>query len=336
MAISGVNTYNNAYENVYATKQKEETKETSAAQKKGDTENKGGLLNQLQDKYSNFDIMAGTFSKGQVSSSSKGFQGVMISSAYLSKAENDEKTAQDLDEMLSGVESAYNWLKNAFARDGLELVSCGYYIDENGKMGSYSVVEKKHSMFDGLAEQSEKSADRIKEKQEKAREEKRAARKEQEKKAEKERLENRYLREDAGMKVIYNVQEGQVRMSDAPGSYVDMGGWLKANDTDLYNQINELNQSIINHKDGEKHSAKFIELYTKAAKKILDAPSDTKKDGGYADWKEKVEKTKLPATFQNIKYNGFQSFLESLQNQSSLSNSWISGNINRFMKWLTV
>ena len=182
MAISGMNTYNNAYENMYATKQKEETKETSAAQKKGDTE--GGLLNQLQDKYSNFDITAGTFSKGQVSSSSKGFQGVMISSAYLSKAENDEKTAQDLDEMLSGVESAYNWLKNAFARDGLELVSCGYYIDENGKMGSYSVVEKKHSIFDGLAEQSEKNADRIKEKQEKAREQKKADEKKAEEKRE--------------------------------------------------------------------------------------------------------------------------------------------------------
>ena len=187
MAITGVNTYNNAYENMYATKQKEETKETSAAQKKGDTENKGSLLNQLQDKYSNFDITAGTFSKGQVSSSSKGFQGVMISSAYLSKAENDEKTAKDLDEMLSGVESAYNWLKNAFARDGLELVSCGYYIDENGKMGSYSVVEKKHGMFDGLTEQSEKSANRIKEKQEKAREQKKA----DEKKTEKEEAEEK-------------------------------------------------------------------------------------------------------------------------------------------------
>ena len=139
-----------------------------------------------------------------------------------------------------------------------------------------------------------------------------------------------------GGKVIYNVQKGKMRMSGAPGSYVDMEGWLKANDTELYNQINELNQSIINHKDGENHSAKFIELYTKAAKKILDAPSDTKKDSGYADWKEKVEKTKLPATFQNVKYNGFQSFLESLQNQSSLSNSWISGNISRFMKWLAV
>ena len=137
-----------------------------------------------------------------------------------------------------------------------------------------------------------------------------------------------------GGKVIYNVQEGQVRMSGAPGSYVDMEGWLKANDTELYNQINELNRSIINHKDGENHSAKFIELYTKAAKKIQDASSDTKKDSGYADWKEKVEKTKLPATFQNVKYNGFQSFLESLQNQSSLSNSWISANVSRFMKWL--
>ena len=137
-----------------------------------------------------------------------------------------------------------------------------------------------------------------------------------------------------GGKVINNVQEGKVRMSGAPGSYVDMEGWLKANDTELYNQINELNQSIINHKDRENHSAKFIELYTKAAKKILDASSGTKKDSGYADWKEKVEKTKLPATFQNVKYNGFQSFWESLQNQSSLSNSWISANVSRFMKWL--
>lgn len=136
-------------------------------------------------------------------------------------------------------------------------------------------------------------------------------------------------------KVVYNVQAGPVRMSGAPDSYVDMEDWLKANDTDLYNQINELNQSIINNKDGENHSAKFIELYTKAAKEILNASSDTKKDSEYADWQEKVKKTELPDTFKNVKYNDFHSFLKSLQNQSSLSNSWISKNINRFMKWLT-
>ena len=140
----------------------------------------------------------------------------------------------------------------------------------------------------------------------------------------------------ASGKVVYNTQEGQVRMSGAPSSYVDMESWLKANDTDLYNQINELNQSIINHRDGESHAAKFIELYTKAAKEILDASSDTKKDSDYADWKEAVEKTELPTTFQNVKYNNFQSFFDSLRNQSSLSDSWISENIGRFMKWLAV
>ena len=140
---------------------------------------------------------------------------------------------------------------------------------------------------------------------------------------------------DSG-KTVYNTQEGQVRMSGAPSNYVDMESWLKANDTDLYNQINELNQSIINGKDGESHAAKFIELYTKAAKEILNASSDTKKDSDYADWKEKIEKTELPATFKNVKYNDFQSFFASLQNQSSLSNSWISENLNRFMKWLNV
>lgn len=184
MAVTGVSNYNNVYENVYATK-KEETKETSASQKKEDAAKKNSYLSQLQDKYSNFDITAGTFSKGQISSKNKGFQGVMVSSAYLSKAENDGETAKKLDEMLSGVESAQKWLKNACERDGLELVSCGYFIDENGNMGSYSVVEKKHSMFDGLAEQSKKNADRIKEKQEKAKEQKKADEKKAEEKKEK-------------------------------------------------------------------------------------------------------------------------------------------------------
>lgn len=95
------------------------------------------------------------------------FNGVAISPAYLAKAENDEKTAKDLDEMLSGVEPAKKWLRDAFKRDGLELVSCGYYIDENGNMGSWSRVKKKDSMFDGLTKQREKDADRIRKKREK-------------------------------------------------------------------------------------------------------------------------------------------------------------------------
>lgn len=179
MAVTGVGNYN-TYENIYAAK-KEETNETSNAKK-------GSYLNQLQDKYSDFDITAGTFSKGQISSKNKGFQGVMVSSAYLAKAENDEKTAKDLDEMLSGVESAQKWLQNACERDGLELVSCGYFIDDNGNMGSWSVVKKKNSMFDGLAEQSQKTADRMKEKKAKEKQKKALEKKAEERKKEKEQL----------------------------------------------------------------------------------------------------------------------------------------------------
>ena len=157
----------------------------ASSTKKEDTENKGSLLSQLQDKYSTFGITEGTFSKNQISSQSKGFQGVMISSAYLAKAENNEKTAKELDEMLSGVEAAQKWKENAFKNDGLELISSGYYIDENGQMSSWSVVKKKDSIFDGLSEQSKKNADRIKEKQEKTQEQKKAdERKAEEKKAE--------------------------------------------------------------------------------------------------------------------------------------------------------
>lgn len=180
MAVTGISNYNNTYENIYAAK-KEETKETSNAKK-------GDYLSQLQDKYSDFDITAGTFSKGQISSKNKGFQGVMVSSAYLAKAENDEKTAKDLDEMLSGVESAQKWLQNACERDGLELVSCGYFIDDNGNMGSWSVVKKKNSMFDGLAEQSQKTADRMKEKKAKEKQKKALEKKAEERKKEKEQL----------------------------------------------------------------------------------------------------------------------------------------------------
>lgn len=170
MPITGAGNYNGAYEMIYAEKQSGEAKKPSDVQRKTDDKDKDSLQDKLRDKYSNLQITEGTFSQNMVSSG-RGFQGVMISPAYLSKAEKDGETAKKLDEMLSGVESAYKWLKNAFAKDGLELVSCGYYIDENGNMGSYSLVEKKHSMFDVLAKQSEENAERIKEKQEKAKEE---------------------------------------------------------------------------------------------------------------------------------------------------------------------
>lgn len=187
MAITGITNNYDRYSDYMNTT--EETTKTATSQNNADTGNKSSLLRQLQEKYSDFNISAGTFSQNQISSQSKGFQGVTISSAYLSKAGADEETAKKLDEMLSGVEDAYNWLKNAFKSEGLELVSCGYYIDENGNMGSWSVVEKKDSIFDGLIKQNEEAADRIKEKKEKDKEQKKIEEKKAEKKEQQEKRE---------------------------------------------------------------------------------------------------------------------------------------------------
>jgi hypothetical protein len=55
----------------------------------------------------------------------------------------------------------------------------------------------------------------------------------------------------------------------------------------------------------------------------------------YAAWKEEIDETKLPNVFSNVKYDNLQSFFVSLQNQSNLSNSWITESMNRFARWLS-
>ena len=210
MAMEITNSYNNVYGSAYAEKNKETKPSVSkevGALKQADKQDsvstskagsikkisKEEYLSELNKKYSDFEIGEGTFSKNQISAQGKGFQGVMINSAYLAKAQSNEKTAKELDEMLSGVATAQKWLEDAFKRDGLELVSCGYYIDENGNMGSWSVVKKKDSIFDGLTEQSEKDTERIKKKKEEKEKEKQEI---EEKKKEEKEIEKRETQGD--------------------------------------------------------------------------------------------------------------------------------------------
>lgn len=172
-----INSAYNNYANAVNSRE-QETKKTSKEK---------SALEKLQEKYSGFDIKTGVVTQSSISSSAKGFQGVTINSAFLAKAENDEETAKKLDEMLSGVEEAQKWKQNVLSKNGLNLISSGFYIDENGNMSSWSVVEKKNSIFDGLKQQSEEAADRLKEKKEKEKAEK----KEDEKKAEEKQQEKK-------------------------------------------------------------------------------------------------------------------------------------------------
>ncbi len=134
--------------------------------------------------------------------------------------------------------------------------------------------------------------------------------------------------------VTYRIEKGL----NASGAVDDMD-ILKEKAPDLYREINELNQSIINHKGGEKFGAKFLELHKRAAK-VLDGVNEngeTNRDAAvnkYKKWEEENEKTELPQIFKDTKYTSIQSFFESLQNQSRLSNDWLNNSMMRFMKWL--
>ena len=240
MAMEITNNYNNVYGSAYAEKNKEtnpsvskevgalkqaDKQDSVSTSKAGSTKkiSKEEYLSELNKKYSDFEISEGTFSKNQISAQGKGFQGVMINSAYLAKAQSNEKTAKELDEMLSGVATAQKWLEDAFKRDGLELVSCGYYIDENGNMGSWSVVKKKDSIFDGLTEQSEKDTERIKKKKEEKEKQEIEEKKKEEKEIEKRETQGNIIvvKSDTAQDKAENLLSEKLQNADDGKIYLD-------------------------------------------------------------------------------------------------------------------
>ncbi|MCM1160830.1 MAG: hypothetical protein NC412_06365 [Roseburia sp.] len=134
--------------------------------------------------------------------------------------------------------------------------------------------------------------------------------------------------------VTYHIEKGL----NSAGQVDDMD-ILKEKAPGLYKEINELNQSIINHKDGEKYGARFLELHKRAAK-VLNAKNEKGETNSeaavkkYKKWEEEIEKTKLPDIFKNTKYANIQTFFESLQKQGQLSKDWLNNSMARFMKWL--
>lgn len=138
-------------------------------------------------------------------------------------------------------------------------------------------------------------------------------------------------------KVQYDIKKGP--MAGAPDDFVDTMDILKQKAPDLYREVKELNQDIINQKGNGKFSTRFLELFKKV-QKVLDSKSSsgmTNREEAvqdYAAWKSNIEKTKLPESFQNVSYKDGQSFLESLKNQTSLSNEWITKNVNRLLGWI--
>lgn len=201
MAMEITNNYSN-YTNGYASaaNSRKQTAESKAAAQTGSIGEAGlskgaqALLEKLRKSYSDMDFMAADFDKGDNAKDilSRGTKevSVIFSSSELEKMASDEKYEKEYMERVQGALRMSEQINREFG-----------FTSASGEKSGSSEISRIGISFnsDGttsfLAE-LEKSSARQREHIEKAREEKRAARKEQEK----ERLENRYLREDTGVK----------------------------------------------------------------------------------------------------------------------------------------
>ena len=152
------------------------------------------LLEKLRKSYSDMDFMVADFDKGDNAKDIllRGTKEVSVtfSSSELEKMASDEKYEKEYMERVQGALRMSEQINREFGFTSAFGEKSGN--SEINKIGISFNSDGTTSFFAEL----EKSSARQREHIEKVREEKRAARKEQEK----ERLENRYLREDTGVK----------------------------------------------------------------------------------------------------------------------------------------
>lgn len=201
MAMEITNNYSN-YTSGYASaansrKQTTESKaatQTDSIGEAGLSKGAQALLEKLRKSYSDMDFMVADFDKGDNAKDilSRGTKevSVIFSSSEFEKMASDEKYEKEYMERVQGALRMSEQINREFGFTSAFGEKSG--SSEINRIGISFNSDGTTSFFAEL----EKSSARQREHIEKAREEKRAARKEQEK----ERLENRYLREDAGVK----------------------------------------------------------------------------------------------------------------------------------------
>lgn len=205
MAMEITSNYSN-YANGYvgtanSKKQAAENKETTQTGSIGEaglSKRAQTLLEKLRKIYGDMDFMVADFEKGDNAKEilSRGTKevSVIFSSSELEKMASDEKYEQEYMERVQGALRMSEQINKEFGFTSAFGEKFG-----NGEISKIGISFNSDGTTSFFAE-LEKSSARQREHIEKVREEKRAAKKEQGKKAEKEKLENRYLREDTGVK----------------------------------------------------------------------------------------------------------------------------------------
>lgn len=177
MAVTGIgNTYNNVYEGIYASSQretvkKEETKAAAGTQKSARTAEKSSneeYLKSLQKQVPYIKLQIGY---GLNAQNDGKVNVVDVSPKLLEKMQNDPKAAKEYTQRLKDVEAATKWVDNYYKSIGCTTVVRHGYVDENGNFSNFSITIRKDELNEKLRKEAQENAEKqIEKSREKARE----------------------------------------------------------------------------------------------------------------------------------------------------------------------
>lgn len=211
MAVTGINNYNNAYENTYANKTQEaakaeETKESTVAQTAA--EKKAGYEDYLKVLQKNFPGMRFQLGYG-ISAKNEGNKNpymLSVDPKLIEKMQSDPEAEKEYMQRIRDIEAAMNWTAAYYkARGGTTYYDwVNNYIDENGKFHHSCRVIHTDEVNEKLRKKAEENAKKLIEKtRENTKKKKEALKESMEKKAE-QLMEDKLEQAEDGKVVLYN------------------------------------------------------------------------------------------------------------------------------------
>lgn len=165
MAITGVNSYNSVYENIYSAsrkeaERKEETNKTATTQKSTETEKRSSneeYLNALQKQVPYMKLQIGY----GLNTNNDGNVNVLdVSPKLLEKMQNDPKAAKEYTQRLKDIEAATKWLDNYKKSIGHTVIVRHGYVDENGNFSNFSISIRKDELNEKLRKEAQENAEK--------------------------------------------------------------------------------------------------------------------------------------------------------------------------------
>ena len=137
-------------------------------------------LEQLRDKYKDYDIMIADYSSqeeaSELLSKGEGSINVLITPDVLEKMATDEKAREHYESVISGAQDKINEMTEALGENAEEIEKIGFTVDAEGKIDYYAMLTalggKKVTVKESIVEVLAKKVDEIAEKRKEAEERK--------------------------------------------------------------------------------------------------------------------------------------------------------------------